>query len=61
MNLFFPPGSLREEQDRLFPGDGAIPVKLYMEILKSKGYAGLVSVELFRPEYNTWDIETYIL
>lgn len=57
---FYPPGSLREEEDRLFPGDGAIPIKDYMDILKDKNYQGLVSIELFRKEYEEWDMEEFI-
>lgn len=57
---FYPPGALREEKDRLFPGEGAIPIQEYMDILKQLGYNGTVSVELFRDEYNSWDIEEFV-
>ncbi|MCM3791332.1 sugar phosphate isomerase/epimerase [Domibacillus indicus] len=57
---YYPPGSLREKEDRLFPGEGAIPIHNYLDILNGKNYQGLVSVELFRPEYDTWDVETFI-
>jgi 2-keto-myo-inositol isomerase len=57
---FYPPGSLREELDRLFPGDGAIPIQSYMDILQQKHYQGLVSVELFREEYYGWEVEHFI-
>jgi 2-keto-myo-inositol isomerase len=46
----FPIGSLVDE-DRVWPGHGAIDLDRILTILKSKGYEGAVSVELFRPEY----------
>jgi 2-keto-myo-inositol isomerase len=57
---YYPPGSLRDQEDRVFPGDGAIPIKKYMNILREKEYQGLVSIELFRGEYYHWDIETFV-
>lgn len=45
-----PAGALRDAH-RLWPGDGTINLKRIFSILKSKGYAGMASVELFRPEY----------
>jgi 2-keto-myo-inositol isomerase len=46
----FPIGSLVDE-DRVWPGHGAIDLDRILAILKNKGYEGAVSVELFRPEY----------
>lgn len=40
---------------RLFPGDGVIPLKLITQKLHEKGYDGIASVELFRPEYWAMD------
>lgn len=57
---FFPPGSLREEKDRLFPGEGSIPIREYIQILKDKNYKGIISVEIFRDEYYKWNIEKFI-
>lgn len=39
---------------RLFPGDGCIPLAAISEKLHKKGYEGICSVELFRPEY--WEM-----
>jgi 2-keto-myo-inositol isomerase len=36
---------------RLFPGDGVIPLKEIIQEVRSIGYQGVCSVELFRPEY----------
>lgn len=38
---------------RLFPGKGIIPLPGILRMLKAIGYAGKVSVEIFRPQY--WD------
>jgi 2-keto-myo-inositol isomerase len=43
-----PAAELRDSH-RLFPGDGALPLDAFFGALQ--GYAGVVSVELFRPEY----------
>jgi 2-keto-myo-inositol isomerase len=40
---------------RLYPGDGVIPLDAITKKLHAKGYNGICSVELFRPEY--WDID----
>jgi 2-keto-myo-inositol isomerase len=36
---------------RLYPGEGAIPVDAILGALHARGYDGVVSVEIFRPEY----------
>ncbi|OAS86222.1 2-keto-myo-inositol isomerase [Metabacillus litoralis] len=46
----FPIGFLTDE-DRVWPGLGAIDLDRMLSILKEKGYSGAVSVEIFRPEY----------
>ncbi len=38
---------------RLYPGEGAIPIGSIVGALHDRGYDGVVSVEIFRPEY--WD------
>ncbi len=43
------------EEHRLMPGDGIIPLDEISSKLKSKGYEGIASIELFRPEY--WEME----
>jgi len=40
---------------RLFPGDGVIPLKEITQKLHQKGYEGVASVEIFRPEYWAMD------
>ena len=45
-----PPGAARDE-NRLWPGEGAVDLPRIFGILKGKGYADMASVELFRPEY----------
>ncbi len=41
--------------NRLFPGDGCIPISKITDLLKAKGYEEIASLELFRPEY--WDMD----
>ncbi|KUO75286.1 MAG: hypothetical protein APF77_22245 [Clostridia bacterium BRH_c25] len=40
--------------NRLWPGDGAIPLDKLIGALKQKGFDSIASVELFRPEY--WEL-----
>ena len=44
-----------QDANRLFPGDGVIPLKEIIQRLRRIGYGGVASVELFRPEYWQWD------
>jgi 2-keto-myo-inositol isomerase len=44
------------DADRLFPGDGDIPVGAILARLRERGFDGLVSLELFTPEYWEWDV-----
>jgi 2-keto-myo-inositol isomerase len=39
------------DANRLFPGDGVIPLKEIIRAVRGIGYDGVVSVEIFRPEY----------
>lgn len=39
------------DDKRLYPGLGVLPLKEMLATLKSVGYDGFVSVEIFRPEY----------
>jgi 2-keto-myo-inositol isomerase len=55
----FPIGFLTDE-DRVWPGLGAIDLDSILSTLKEKGYSGAVSVELFRPEYYKLDAEEAI-
>ena len=54
-----PAGALRDN-NRLWPGEGAIDLPLILKTLKDIGYSEMASVELFRPEYWDWDIEKTI-
>jgi 2-keto-myo-inositol isomerase len=40
-----------EDRHRLLPGLGILPLKQIADALKSIGYDGVASVEIFRPEY----------
>lgn len=40
-----------EDAHRLLPGEGVIPLEAILAELKSIGFDGLCSIELFRPEY----------
>ncbi|MBU7591376.1 2-keto-myo-inositol isomerase [Metabacillus halosaccharovorans] len=55
----FPIGFLTDE-DRVWPGLGAIDLESILAILKDKGYSGSASVEIFRPEYYQLDAEEAI-
>ncbi len=39
------------DANRLFPGDGVIPLKSILAAVRGIGYDGVASVEIFRPEY----------
>ena len=45
-----PEPSTQRDPDRVMPGDGAIDLSRYCELLRQIGYNGFVSLELFRPE-----------
>lgn len=49
-----PRAELRDAH-RLLPGDGVIPLRDLVRRIEALGYRGPWSVELFRPEYWTWD------
>jgi 2-keto-myo-inositol isomerase len=55
----FPIGFLTDE-DRVWPGLGVIDLDRILSTLKEIGYSGVVSVELFRPEYYQLDAEEAI-
>lgn len=48
------PAGLTDAQ-RLLPGDGVIPLKALVRRIEDTGFDGFYSLELFRPEYWTWD------
>ena len=45
------------DSDRQWPGDGDIGLETIFRNLKSIGYDGLVSVELFNPDYYLWPVD----
>jgi 2-keto-myo-inositol isomerase len=45
-----PPATLKDP-DRVYPGQGAMPLPTYFQILDELGYDGPVSVELFNQDY----------
>jgi 2-keto-myo-inositol isomerase len=55
----YPIGILTDE-DRLWPGLGAIDLDRILSTLKDIGFSDVVSVELFRPEYYKLDAEEAI-
>jgi 2-keto-myo-inositol isomerase len=44
-----------QDANRVFPGDGVVDFKPILRTLAKKNYAGAASIELFRPEYWSWD------
>jgi 2-keto-myo-inositol isomerase len=53
-----PPRETLRDSDRVYPGQGALPLATYFETLRELGYTGPVSVELFNQEYYQQPIET---
>lgn len=51
------PRTEQQDKDRVFPGDGAAPMKELAETLKSKGGQIILSLELFNPSYYAMDAE----
>jgi sugar phosphate isomerase/epimerase len=54
-DLLAGPRELIDNDSRLIPGDGIAPVVATLRKLAEKGYAGALSVELFRSEYVNGD------
>ena len=54
------PLGILDHCNRLYPGDGVIPLRKISDMLHSKGYEGACSIELFRPEYWEQDPEKII-
>lgn len=44
-----------QDEHRLLPGRGILPLREIIAGLRSIGYDGVISVEIFRPEYWAWD------
>lgn len=45
------PREFIEDANRVFPGDGVIPLKEIIRAVRGIGYRGVASVEIFRPAY----------
>lgn len=45
-----PAANLQQDSDRVFPGDGVVDLGLYCDQLSGVGYAGWLSLELFRED-----------
>lgn len=50
-----PPLEVFGQPDRVFPGEGIAPLARIVEVLKSKGYAGPASLEMFSPQVRAMD------
>jgi len=46
-----PREKLEQHKDRIFPGQGVIPLKEIIAVLKKKGYDGYFDLELFNEDY----------
>lgn len=49
-----------KDENRVMPGQGAIPLKAIIHSIRQTGYDGIFSVELLKPEYWKWDIEKLV-
>lgn len=45
-----PPAHEQKDGDRVLPGDGVIPLRRFLALLRQIGYSGWVSLELFRED-----------
>lgn len=50
-----PPGEL-DDEDRVFPGDGILPLPGILKDLYDSDFKGCVSLELYNPEYHKRDL-----
>ncbi len=50
-----PPREKLTDADRVYPGDGVMPLRQLLRDLRSVGYDGALSVELFNPHYYQQD------
>jgi 2-keto-myo-inositol isomerase len=44
-----PPREIQQQRDRVYPGEGIVPLRRIVELLKRKKYAGPASLEMFNP------------
>jgi sugar phosphate isomerase/epimerase len=52
-----PPQFEQTDADRVFPGDGILPLESFLRDLDAIGYGGFLSLELFNPHYWTRNLE----
>src|SRR6266852_765363 len=50
-----PPREILAQVHRQFPGEGIMPLRRIVEVLKRKGYAGPASLEMFNPTIQAMD------
>jgi len=53
-----PPQAEQADKDRVYPGDGILPLAKMLQDIKAAGYTGALSLELFNPSYWAQDPET---
>ena len=46
-----------QDKDRVYPGDGILPLPQVLKDLKASGFKGCVSLELYNPEYHKQDLQ----
>jgi len=51
-----PPQFAQTDEDRVYPGEGILPLTSLLKDLISLGYEGYLSLELFNPQYWTKDL-----
>lgn len=49
-----------KDADRIFPGDGVAPMKAILTTLRDIGYRGMLSLELFNPDYYKRDAQEVV-
>lgn len=52
------PADKQQDSDRVFPGDGILPLPQVLRDLKATGFKGCVSLELYNPNYWKQDLFT---
>jgi 2-keto-myo-inositol isomerase len=55
-----PPRESINDRDRVYPGDGVAPLPRILRTLHDSGFRGMLSLELFNPEYWKQDAELVV-
>lgn len=50
------PREKMEDKDRVFPGDGILPLPQILKDLKATGFSGCISLEMYNPKYWEQDL-----